>query len=85
MTIVWVADAKALPVFRLWVRFSDGCEGEVDLKDFIFTDQRPIVSALRNPAAFADIRVDMDTVVWANGFDLAPEYLYANKKASAAA
>jgi len=85
MTTVWVTDAKALSGYRLWVRFSDASEGEVALKEFIFADTRPIVLELREPTAFAAIRVDMDTVVWANGFDLAPEYLYANKKSTAAA
>ena len=85
MESIGVADAKALPGYRLWVRFSDGSEGEVQLKDFVFSDSRPIVAALRDPGVFAAIRVDLDTVVWANGLDLAPEYLYENKKAPAAA
>ena len=85
MENVWVTDAKSLPGYRLWVRFSNGSEGEVHLKDFLFSDPRPIAAALRDPEMFAAIRVDSDTVVWANGFDLAPEYLYANKKAPAAA
>lgn len=83
--MIWVTEAKALPEYRLLVRFSDGAEGEVDLKEFVFTDKRPIVSALRDPAAFAAVRVESGTVVWANGFDLAPEFLYAKKKARAAA
>lgn len=85
MEAVWVTEASALPGYRLWVRFSDGSEGEVRLKDFVFSDTRPIVAALRDPDVFAAIRVDLDTVVWANGLDLAPEYLYENKKAPAAA
>lgn len=75
--MIWVTEAKALPDHRLWVRFSDGKDGEVDLKEFIFVDTRPIVMALRDAAVFAAINVDMDTVVWANGFDLAPEYLHS--------
>jgi hypothetical protein len=81
----WVTDAKALPDYRLWVRFSDNTEGEIDLKDFIAADARPIVAALRDQTAFSAISVEMDTVVWANGFDLAPEFLYARAKARAAA
>lgn len=69
----------------MWVRFSDATEGEIDLKDFIASDARPVVAALRDQAAFAAIRVEMDTVVWSNGFDLAPEYLYARAKAHASA
>ena len=83
--MIWVTDAKTLPDYRLWVRFSDKTEGEVDLKDFIACDARPIVAALLDHAAFSAIRVEMDTVVWANGFDLAPEFLYTRAKSHASA
>lgn len=83
--MIWVTDAKHLGGYRLWLRFSDGCEGEVDLADLVLNDQRPIVVALRDPAAFMAMRVDMDTVVWDNGFDLAPEYLHARARAATAA
>ena len=43
------------------------------------------MSALRDQAAFSAIRVKMDTVVWANGFDLASEFLHARAKAHASA
>jgi hypothetical protein len=78
--MIWVTDAKALPDYRLRVGFSDGSEGEVDLKEFIEADSRPIVKALRDRATFSAIRVEMDTVVWENGFDLAPEFLRAMAK-----
>jgi len=83
--MIWVTDAKHLGDYRLWVRFSDASEGEIDLGDLIRGDHRPIVAALRNPAAFAALRVDMDTVVWDNGFDLAPKYLHARAKAATTA
>ncbi|MGH8675400.1 MAG: hypothetical protein ACREVG_13940 [Burkholderiales bacterium] len=67
------------------MRFSDGLEGEVDLKQFIESDSRPMVAALRDRSAFAAIRVEMDTAVWENGFDLAPEFLRACAKLSVAA
>lgn len=81
----WVTAASALSNYRLWVRFDDGAEGEVDLRDLVMSDQRPIVAALRVPDAFAYIRVEHDTVVWDNGFDLAPEYLRANLRTRASA
>jgi|tagenome__1003787_1003787.scaffolds.fasta_scaffold20218737_2 hypothetical protein len=83
MSAIWVTAAKALPQYRVRVSFSDGSAGEVDLEDFVFKDRRPIVAALRDPGAFATLRVELDTIVWANGFDLAPEFLYANKKSYA--
>lgn len=79
----WVTAARALANYRLWVRFDDGVEGEVDLREFVMSDPRPIVAALRAFEAFADIRVEHDTVVWENGFDLAPEYLRANLRTRA--
>ena len=83
--VVWVLEATALPDYRLRLRFSDGCRGLVDLKGLVFSDPRPIVAALRDPSAFAAIAVDADTVVWANGFDLAPEYLRARVHTEAVA
>ena len=83
--MIWVTEARTLPDYRLWVRFSDATEGEIDLKDFIAADTRPIVAALRDPTTFSAIRVDMDTVVWANGFDLAPDFLRARAKSHASA
>ena len=83
--MIWVTDAKALPDYRLWIRFSDNTEGEIDLNNFIASDARPMVAALRDQTAFSAIRVDMDTAVWSNGFDLAPEFLYARANAPDAA
>ena len=83
--MIWITDARALPEYRLWVRFSDSTEGEIDLKDFIASDARPLVTALRDQTAFSAIRVEMDTVVWSNGFDLAPEFLYARARVRAPA
>jgi len=73
--MIWVTDAKAMPQYRIWLQFSDGKTGDVDLKDFLFSDARAIVAELRDANAFAALHVDMDTVVWSNGFDLAPEFL----------
>ena len=81
--MIWVTDAKPVANFRLWVRFSDGTEGDVDLKGFIESDTRPIVAALRDPKLFAAIRVESDTVVWQNGFDLAPEFLHEKARTHA--
>ena len=77
--MIWVTEARAMPEFRVWVRFSDATEGAVDLRELIFSDSRPIVAALRDPQEFARLTVQSDTVVWANGFDLAPECLYARR------
>ena len=83
--LIWVTEARPLENFTLWLRFSDRSEGKVDLREFIESDRRPIVRQLRDPAVFADLKVASDTVVWANGFDLAPEFLRARLDTDAAA
>ena len=83
--VVWVTEARALPGFQLWLRFSDAACGVVSLRDFFDSDHRSIVRQLLDPAAFADMRVEADTVVWGNGFDLAPEFLRARLESNAAA
>jgi len=83
--LIWVLEASALPDYRLQLRFSDGSAGTISLKDFVFADSRPIVAALRDSVAFAAVSVVGDTVSWANGFDLAPEFLHAKFLAEDAA
>ena len=60
---------------RLWLRFNDGMEGEVDLSAHL---SGPVFEPLRDPAQFAAVRVDAEirTIAWPNGADLAPEYLH---------
>lgn len=75
--MIWVTDAEYLHDYVVRIRFNDKTERTVDLKETIFKDHRPIFAALRNPAEFSRFQVEMDTLVWENGLDLAPEYLYA--------
>lgn len=83
--MIWVTDASYVDGYRIEVEFSDGGRGEVDLKDAILNDHREIVRELKDLAQFKCFRVDMDTVVWDNGFDLAPEFLYEHAKRNKAA
>jgi hypothetical protein len=74
-SMYWIVEARPLQPYRLWLRFSDGVEGIADLGSLFREDHRTIVRELQDPALFADVRVENDTVVWGNGLDLAPEYL----------
>jgi hypothetical protein len=74
--MIWVTDANHAGGYRLLLTFNNGRKGIVDLHDKIFDDHRDIVLQLRDPEVFRSFRVQYDTVVWENGFDLAPEYLY---------
>ena len=74
--MIWVTHANYAGAYRLKLTFSDGTEGEVDLQEIIVNDPRLIFRELRDVDLFKKFRVDMDTVVWENGLDLAPEFLY---------
>ncbi len=60
--------------FVLHVSFGDGTGGEVDLKNILVG---PVFEPLKDLAVFSRVRVDteLETVVWPNGVDLAPEFL----------
>jgi hypothetical protein len=65
---------EARPNWRLFVEFSDGVSGEVDLSSRLFG---PMFEPLRDPAVFARVELDAFGVpCWPNGADLAPGPLY---------
>jgi len=68
-------EARYVRDFVLWLRFSDGIRGEVDLVGEL---DGPIFEPLRDPACFREfvLHPELHTVVWPNGADLAPEFLY---------
>ena len=57
----------------LWLQFSDGAAGEVDLADDLFG---PVFEPLRDPREFARVQLGADTIEWPNGADWAPESLH---------
>ena len=59
----------------LWLRFSDGLEGTVDLAPRL--DRGGVLSALRDVSLFSLARVEGETIVWPNGADWAPDSLHA--------
>ncbi|MFP3920368.1 MAG: DUF2442 domain-containing protein [Dichotomicrobium sp.] len=71
---VHLLDAKHAGGYRVWLRFADGLEGEIDLTDELWG---PVFEPLKDEAAFAKLRFDAElrTVVWPNGADFAPEFL----------
>jgi hypothetical protein len=70
-----VIDAKHIKDYTLYLRFSDGSEGEVDFEKEL---EGEIFEPLRDIPYFKDFSVDQElhTVVWPNGADFAPEFLY---------
>jgi hypothetical protein len=61
--------------YRLLLTFEDGDERLIDLKPHL---DGAIFEPLKDPAYFKGFRVneDLDTVVWENGADFSPDFLY---------
>jgi hypothetical protein len=70
-----VIEVTALEDYRLWVRFQDETAGTVDLSSELWG---PMFEPLWDETLFATASVhpELHTVTWANGADLAPEFLY---------
>jgi hypothetical protein len=70
-----LVEARPIREYTVWLRFADGTEGEADLAGEL---RGEMFEPLRDPDQFRRLRVDpeMQTLVWPNGADLAPEHLY---------
>jgi len=79
-----VVEVKHVEGYRLWLRFHDGVCGTVDLTAELWG---PMFEPLKDVALFAQATVhpECETVVWPNGADLAPEFLYQAAKRSSEA
>jgi hypothetical protein len=69
-----VIEARYITGYTIWLRFSDGVEGELDLSKEL---HGPIFEPLRNVEVFRQFMVhpELRTLVWPNGADFAPEFL----------
>lgn len=72
-----VVGVSVVRPYVLDVAFADGTRRRVDVEHVLYG---PMFELLRNPGRFAEVMVDhvLGTVVWPNGADLSPEFLYAS-------
>jgi len=77
-----VVEARYVGGHTVWLRFGDGREGEIDLAPVL---NGAIFEPLKDAEIFQDFTVDPDfhTLVWPNGADLAPEFLYEQVRVTA--
>ena len=77
-----VIEARYVRDFIVLVRFQDGVQGEVDLEPQLYGE---VFEPLRDSQYFRQFRVDSDlhTLVWPNGADFAPEFLYERAQVAA--
>ena len=80
--MVRLAEARYVRDYVIWVRFSDGLVGEVDLRDEL---EDPVFEPLRQLSMFQCVRLhpELHTVSWPNGADFASEFLHERVRVSA--
>ena len=67
-----VLEARHARDYVLWLRFSDGTAGEVDLSAEL---DGPVFGPLRDAERFKNFAIAYHTLTWPNGADFAPEFL----------
>lgn len=72
---MFITEAKYVKDYIVKVKFDDGVEKLIDLKDHL---DGPIFEPLRDVTYFSTVTYDPEirTVKWENGADFAPEFLY---------
>lgn len=73
--ILHLTEANYLEGYKVEVAFNNGRNGVVDLSD---TLNGPVFEPLKDLSLFSKLKLDeeLETIVWPNGADLAPEFLY---------
>jgi len=75
MIMRWVTEATYLGGYKLKIRFDNGESKVVDLQPHL---DGPIFEPLKDLSFFKSFYVhhDLDTIVWLNNADFAPDFLY---------
>ena len=68
-----VLEARYVRDYVVWVRFSDGTKGEVDLSAEL---TGPVFGPLQEVELFKAFTLSYHTLTWSNGADFAPEFLH---------
>jgi len=74
-----VTDAKYVENYKLHIYFNDGTDGEINLEHELTGEIfEPLLDTLFFKKFF--IHPELHTIVWPNGADFAPEFLYKSIK-----
>jgi len=76
MNMVWIKKAEYIEEYKIHIAFNSDESGIIDLEEVILSDKRQIFRELVDINKFRQFNIDFDTIVWENGLDLAPEFLY---------
>ena len=67
-------ELKAQPGYKLWLRYADGTEGDVDLSPFAGNG---VFVIWNSPGVFEQVRLsEYGAPIWEESLDLCPDALY---------
>ena len=67
-------EVKALPNFRIWLRYDDGAKGEIDLSDLA---GRGVFKSWDNRSFFDSVRLGAHGAIeWGAALDVCPDAMY---------
>ena len=77
-----VIEARYVRDYVIWLKFRDGTSGEIDLQSELWGE---VFEPLKELALFRQFSVhpELETLVWPNGADFAPEFLHDNVRVTA--
>lgn len=74
MKLIWVIEANYVEGYIIDFTFNDGVKKQIDLSDCLSGE---IYKPLQNIEEFKKFKTSDWSIVWANGADIAPEFLYS--------
>ena len=79
--LVDVIDVRPEDKYVLWLKFEDGTEGNVDIKELL-GEFSGVFDKLNDIEFFRSVKVDSEigTISWAGNVDLCPDVLYSAVK-----
>ena len=78
----WIKALSVLPDYRLAATFRDGTNGIVDFSAVLTATECGIFAALKDKAFFDQARLDLGVVIWPNGADMDPGWMYEQVSAN---
>lgn len=72
LQLIWVVSAKYIAGYKIAVTFNDGKSKVVDLQNHLTGEA---LAPLNDIKLFRNFKVTGWTIEWANGSDIAPEFL----------
>jgi hypothetical protein len=70
---IGIKGVAVLPDYHLLLTFENSEQRVLDVRPYL---DQGIFRELKDPSLFNSVRVQFDTIEWANGADLDPEMLY---------